>query len=108
MTATRPVLHHHVTMRTSRVDEMVAWYASVLGAHVSGGFRLAKQHPGLSPLGACYEHQYAAPNSGRGNGPAIDDIFRASDRSCPRRGQEGHEVGNFVGFGRTADRNPAQ
>lgn len=29
----RPVLHH-VTMRTSRLDEMVAWYAAVLGAHV--------------------------------------------------------------------------
>ena len=34
MTATRPVLHH-VTMRTSRVAEMVAWYTTVLGAHVS-------------------------------------------------------------------------
>jgi catechol-2,3-dioxygenase len=29
----KPVLHH-VTMRTSRLEEMVAWYSVVLGAHV--------------------------------------------------------------------------
>jgi catechol-2,3-dioxygenase len=33
MTTIRPVLHH-VTMRTSRVSEMVNWYSTVLGAHV--------------------------------------------------------------------------
>lgn len=33
MDAIRPVLHH-VTMRTSRLEEMIAWYAAVLGAKV--------------------------------------------------------------------------
>ncbi len=25
---------HHVTMKTSRLDEMIAWYALVIGARV--------------------------------------------------------------------------
>ena len=33
MTVIRPVLHH-VTMRTSRLDEMIAWYGLVIGARV--------------------------------------------------------------------------
>ena len=34
MSAIRPTLHH-VTMRTSRLAEMVAWYSAVIGARVT-------------------------------------------------------------------------
>src|SRR5690606_13773830 len=33
MSVIKPALHH-VTMRTSRLDEMIAWYGKVIGAKV--------------------------------------------------------------------------
>ena len=33
MATIKPTLHH-VTMKTSRLDDMIAWYALVLGAQV--------------------------------------------------------------------------
>ncbi len=34
MSVIRPTLHH-VTFRTSRLDEMIAWYGVVIGARVN-------------------------------------------------------------------------
>ena len=38
MSTIKPTLHH-VTIKTSRLDEMIKWYEFVLGAEVSFGMR---------------------------------------------------------------------